>query len=262
MKKITCSFVIVAYNHSQELISFLIANIRNVLLYCPLFDVEIIIVNTGDVKYIDNAPYSDVSVKIFDCDNFGYCGGNNYGIKNSSGDVIIICNPDIEFTNSLAFDWLISYSRFKNAIVGSYRDGKRWLTYPAMFPVDKKYDNDPLPFYYDSNPNESNPSLLWKSFPFVDGCLMAFPRNIFQATGGFDTNIFPGYFGENAFQFKAYLCGFKTLNVPINEFYIHHSESDSSYSIEQKMVWTQTSREYFYKTYALPHYDTFLKYLV
>ena len=261
--KTLVSFIIVTYNHSEELIINLISNILSMQPYCPLFEFEIVLINNGDLTYdITSCKTFNNIIHVKTNTNLGYCGGNNYGMHLANGKSIIICNPDITFKESLCIDWLVSYSLFKNAIVGSYRDGITWLTYPSMFPTDRIYEADELPFVYFENPITKYPEQQWKSMPFVDGSLMCFPRHLYTSVISFDDDIFPGYFGENTFQFKAHLSGYKTINVPISNLYSHNTNSDNQYTIDQKIKWTKDARSLFYQKYAIPHYKEFLNYLV
>ena len=263
---INISIVTVLYNHTQEHVDYWLENLLKLFYYLKTYNIEIILINNNSDtiynfdKYLDNYKirYTNLS------ENLGYCGGNNFGINLSLNDYILILNPDVYIKNSLVIDWLYSALQFNFGISGMYRDGINWLTYPAMFPTISKFENEKLPFCYNENPLSSNlKSLKWKSLPFIDGCIMMFPKSIFSKVS-FDDNIFPGYFGENTFQFKCQLefPNFKLINVPIEKYIIHDSKSDSAYSLESKIDWTEKSREYFYKTYVLPNYDFFLSKLV
>ena len=263
---IKLSIVTVLYKQTEQELRNWLDHLLSLFYYLKLYDIEIILVdNNAEHNCYNLDDYDDYKIlSVGLTKNSGYCGGNNFGINLSLGDYILILNPDVYIKNSLVIDWLYSALQFNFGISGMYRDGINWLTYPAMFPTISKFEDEKLPFFYNQNPLLSNlKSLNWKSLPFIDGCIMMFPKSIFSKVS-FDDNIFPGYFGENTFQFKCQLefTDFKLINVPIEKYIIHNSQSDAIYSLESKKEWTQKAREYFYKTYALPNYDFFLSKLV
>jgi GT2 family glycosyltransferase len=250
------SFVSVLYNHSESLVQRCVDSIHNVMQYCPYFKYDIILVNNLNTKKYNLIGSHTLIEQL---NNTGYCGGNNLGIKNSKSEYIIILNPDIKLLNSLCIDWLISNCKINNSISGRLVGANDWYTYASSFPTDKKYEE--LPFYFNE------PTLIkdgnWKSFKYIDGCLMAFAKSIWEDIGGFDETIFPGYFGENTFAFKSYLKYNKFIlsNVKIDSTYIH-SDNDSTFNnITDIIKWTKDSRNLFYTTYALTNWDKFINYL-
>lgn len=258
--KTTISFVSVLYNHSESLVQRCIDSIYNVMRYCHYFKYDIILVNNLNAKkYNLNGEYEFISPE--NDKNLGYCGGNNLAIQKSKSDYIIVLNPDIKLTNSLCIDWLIGSCKLNNSISGRLVGTNAWYTYASSFPTDKKYDSDKLPFYFNE------PTLVkpgnWKAFKYIDGCLMAFSRSIWDDINGFDEDIFPGYFGENVFAFKSYLKYKKFIlsDCRINGTYIHDN-NDSTFNIPSNIIkWTKSSRQLFYDKYALNNWDLFLEYL-
>ena len=101
----------------------------------------------------------------------------------------------------------------------------------------------------------------WKKMPYIDGSIMGFSKDVWELVEGFDENCFPGYFGENIFQFKYWLktkislreCNLETVHIHMS----NHDNIDKVNIIE----WTKSGREYFYNNYAIPNWDQFLEYL-
>ena len=262
IQKDKISFVIVLYNHSLKLVMRAINSIRECMLYCPYYDYEIVIINNLKEKVYDFIN-TDLDIKYHISEkNLGYCGGNNFAIRNIvTGNYIIIMNPDIKINNSLCIDWLIGGCKLENKICGRLIGTNEWYTYAASFPTDKKYEPDLLPFYFMEH--TLNKPGDWRAFKYIDGCLMAFSKELFFNIGGFDEDFFPGYFGETAFAFKAFLVNnkFSLFDSKINDLY-EHSENDSEYNQFSKIVeWTETARKLFYSKYALQNWDKFLQYL-
>ena len=263
MESTKVSFVCTIYNHPIKLIERMLLSLATVIQYCPYFEFDIIIVVNDnlerDFEQLDGIFSSRVNISILNSErNTGYCGGNNIGIEHSNNDYIVIVNPDIIFKESLALDWLIGTAKLYNTISGKVVGNSAWYTYAATFPTDKKHAPDKLPFYFNE-PTLDKPG-NWKKFPYVDGALMCFPKTLWKEIGGFDESIFPGYFGENAFVFSAYLNGHIYYDAHIEKYYEHKQDHDSNYS-QNIINWSKLGRAYFYEHYALPNWDKFLEYL-
>lgn len=255
----TISFVSVLYEHPYETVKNMIDSIHTYMQYCPYFDYDIILVDNSEKNKFENR--DNLNIKLVKSDyNSGYCGGNNIGIGYSNKDYIIVINPDIVITNSLAFDWLIGYTKLYNGIVGKYVGNKDWYVYGATFPTDKQYERGTLPFYF-SQPTLNLPG-NWKKIPYIEGSLMSFKRSLWKNINYFDESCFPGYFGEAIFQFKSFLSSNTSLiDCPITDFYIHQ-QNHSNFVTKNIEQWSKDSREYFYYTYAIPNWDKFLEYLI
>lgn len=246
------SFVSVIYNHPIDMVVRMVSSLYNTIQATPYFTPEVLLYfgdGRSDVKIENTISYHG--------DNLGYCGGNNYLVDCSTGEYVIIVNPDIVFKNGLCFDWLIGTAKLYDCICGKLV-GKGHYTYASSFPTDKKYSPHELPFFY--NDDVLTKPGNWKPMKYIDGSLMCCSRRIYDSVGGFDANIFPGYFGENAFCFNAYLRGFDIKAAHIKGLYEHIGDG-STESNDDKIKWAKSAREYFYSYHALPNWDEFIKYL-
>lgn len=261
----TISFVCVVYKHPIDMVQRMVNSIDSVMQYCPFFDYEIIILeNSAELisdSKIKRLELVSSKVKVFVVPgNLGYCGGNNFAIERTKNDYIIIINPDIVIENSLSIDWLVGTSKLHNCISGKLIGTPEWYTYTSSFPTDRKYKPNELPFFYDQ------PTLIksgnWKVFKYIDGCFFCFSKKLWTDIGGFDENIFPGYFGENTFCFKSYLKGYGINNCNIDGLFSHDNyDSNSKQSSNNVMTWSKFGREYFYENYALSNWEKFIQYL-
>lgn len=258
---ISMSIVCTIYNHSEDVIMQMLKSLANCLQYCPQIDYDVIMVDNSDKVKLSYYPFQELfKQNVFQWvptnSNLGYCGGNNFGVKYSNKDYIMIVNPDIVFTNSLCFDWILGSTILYNSISGRMVGKDNWYTYSSSFPTDKKYAPDKLPFYF-REPTHQLPG-NWKIFKYIDGSLMCFSRKLFNDIGGFDEDIFPGYFGENSFAFKAYLKGYKLIDCIVDKFYNHNSQNKD---IDSIIEWSKIGRKIFYEKWALTNWDKFLQYL-
>ncbi len=257
--KFKISFVCVIYEHSIDLIENMLFSLAKVLQYSSYIEYDIILVINDDIRRNFNSIYTvffENRIHILKQENnVGFCKGNNIGIDYIDNDFIILINPDIIFKDSLCIDWLLTTAKLYNSISGKLIGDNNWYTYASSFPTDKKYNPIELPFHFNQ-PTLNMPG-NWKKFPYIDGSLMCFSKNIWKTINGFDEHIFPGYFGENCFCFKAYLNNFQIKNAYIDNLYEHRS------SYKNNIVeWTKKSRQYFYENYALVYWDKFLSYLI
>ena len=112
MEKI--SFISVVYKHSVDMIVNMVTSINNHMQYCPYLDHEIIIID----NYVESELSLDIEnvLVIKSGENLGYCGGNNLGITICTGKYIIVINPDVQITNSLAFDWLVGSMKYYKSV--------------------------------------------------------------------------------------------------------------------------------------------------
>jgi len=253
------SFVITLYDHSEELVQRCINSIYTSMQYCYYFDYDIKLINNSENKNYDNL-IGDFEL-INPSTNLGYCGGNNLGINQSNSKYIIILNPDVKITNSLAIDWMIGTCKLYNSISGKLVGTNEWYTYASSFPTDKQYIDEPLPFFFNEATLVKDGN--WKSFKYIDGCFMCFSKSIWEDLEGFDEDIFPGYFGENVFAFKSYLKYNKFIlrDSKINSTFIHNNNDSNHNSVANVVLWTKTSRELFYNKYVLPNWEMFINYL-
>jgi GT2 family glycosyltransferase len=255
MKLNGIAFIITIYNHHVDQVQNLINNVHEKIQYTlHKSNYKIVIVNNGNSDlYFDGADCINVGK------NVGYCEGNNIGIRTIvDQETIIICNPDVKITNSLIFDYIYGYVNLSDCVCGKLVGTSSWYTYAASFPTDKQYDPDELPFYY--NEPTLTKSGNWKPFRYIDGHFFGFSRKLFNDVGGFNKNIFPGYFGESEFCFRAYLNGFSLQNVTMDGFVEHNQNHSVKYQADI-VTWTELGRKQAYRDVFLPNWSKFIEYL-
>lgn len=258
----TVSFICTVYNHDLELVQRMINSVDQAMLYRKEFKYDFIIVNNSEeeqVNYSDLNSFTNNILHVRSDTNSGYCGGNNLGIKSSESEYIFIINPDIIIENSLCIDWMLGFSKLNNSISGWLIGTNEWYTYASTFPTESQYDPSALPFY-PNEPTLEKPG-RWRSFRYIDGSFMCFPRNLAIDIGGFDEDIHPGYFGENVFCFKAFLAGYKIDNSRTKDMYLHKHGHRTPEQEAKVYAWSKIGRELFYKKYALTNWDKFIEYM-
>lgn len=101
------SIIIVNYKSKDKLITCL-NSINNSNL--TGLNYEIIVVENNSGEDLNDLSFPNLKI-VISPDNLGMGGGNNLGIRNSSGDFILISNPDIVFESNTIADL---YNYFKN----------------------------------------------------------------------------------------------------------------------------------------------------
>ena len=170
---------------------------------------EVIVVdnscNEAEARALENAGVDRV---VISGTNLGFGAGINRGVSESSGDLLLIGNPDVLFFDD-AVDRLAGCVRDGHAVAGPrfvWDDGGRWLLPPAVSPraaaqlfrslsthagwLDRMRDREGsrsrIEFWSSDWP---------KSVRALSGAVLAMPRALFQRVGGFDPR-FHLYFEE------------------------------------------------------------------
>ena len=133
-----------------------------------------------DLTYKCVSSMGNVGQVLIVADNKGYAENVNVGLKEASGDVLIICNNDIEFIQP---DWL-------------------------------KHLLKPLEIGYDIASIRTTDSDGWTTKDVITegnkfGSLWAMKRNVYDTIGGLDESFGKGYFEDLDYQKRAEDSGFR-----------------------------------------------------
>ncbi len=112
-KKPLISIVILNYNAGD-----LIYNCINSVFQTKYENYEVILVDniSTDGSHKKCKKSFDKIQLIENSENFGYCEGNNIGIRKSKGEFIVILNPDTIVEPNWLDEFLIAYSKFGDAL--------------------------------------------------------------------------------------------------------------------------------------------------
>lgn len=188
---------------------------------------EIIIVdnNSGedDVKKL-NLNYPGLKL-IRSKRNLGFAGGNNLGIKEATGDYILLLNNDTEVDPGFLEPMLEAFGKHKNA--------------GALSPKIKFFD-DPKTIQYAGfggmnpftqrmktigNHQEDNGDYdMFTETPFAHGCAMMLPRSVIDEVGMMCEDYFL-YYEEHDWSENIKRAGYKIYYQPASVVY--HKESMS-----------------------------------
>jgi GT2 family glycosyltransferase len=208
-KKYKISIIIVTYNSSKYINKCVnsILTQEYPLSYYPL---EIIVVDNCSIDATRNMllEFNDIKIILNDS-NTGYGRGNNLGVKHSTGQFLVIMNPD----TIVEPHWL-------EELIEPIINNKKMITTPKILVYDSSIINTcgniihftGLGFTrgYGAKPDTfSIPEYVCE----MSGCCFAIKKEDYIGLGGFDESIFM-YHDDVDLACRALLNGFKILFVP------------------------------------------------
>ena len=249
MKDYKISVIIVNYNTSQLIYEC----IQSIFKYENKANVEIVVVDNASQKndydnlvtmFLNNGNVKIIRSRI----NLGFGGGNMLGMQYATGTYYAFINSDVLFvepvfekiklfadnTNDFGVAGVqILDAENKKSISYRYFEGARYKLLGRKFLEFTKKEK------LSSKENTNQPF----SVDFVIGSFMFFKKDVFNAIGGFDTNIFL-YYEETDICYRLKKIGFKTYFLPKLK-YIHLEGKSSNRNLDLKFEhWIS----YFYVT--------------
>lgn len=182
MKKI--SLIIVTYNSSNLIEDCL----DSVFKFNDIGDgLEVIIVDNASkdqeqLFQLISDKYGNKVLLIDGKCNGGYGKGNNIGVSHSTGDILIVMNPDIRLTMPTFKTIIDVFSDENVGMIGvNFIDGSN----PFYYKPEYLYVFNELTLKYSIKRRKFNPQKMYMS-----GSLLGFTRRAYIECGGFDENIF------------------------------------------------------------------------
>lgn len=253
MRKVKLSIIIVYYKEKRELFNCLESIGKN----SPKVAFEVIVVDNSEdgiekeissrfgwVSYV-KSPY-----------NLGYGGGNNLGVSRSSGEFLLILNPDT-LIKAGAIDNLLAFLK-RNKDVGVVapnlvdKEGKvfaqlgsRELTpvrgIVALSFLNKLFPNNPISRQYWL---KDLPLDKRREVDVVPGSAFLIKRSVFEKAGRFDENMFL-FFEESDLGRRIRKLGYRLYIIPEAEV-VHFWRGRKSSSKEVMRIFRK-SRFYYFK---------------
>ena len=171
--------------------------------------------------------------------NFGYCEGNNIGIRNANGEFIVILNPD----TIVEKDWL-------NHLMNAYNKNGDSLYQPKILSL---YEKNILQstgnmiqlfgFGYAKDKGVLDKQKIEKitEIGYASGTCLFTSKIMLDKIGLLDPFIFL-YHDDLELGLRAAQLGFKSYYVP--ESTIYHAESYSLKWSSKKFFWLERNRKY------------------
>jgi N-acetylglucosaminyl-diphospho-decaprenol L-rhamnosyltransferase len=192
--------------------------------------------------------------------NLGFASGVNAGVAAASGELILLCNPDVELDGAAMTELIAAAGRHPGDIVGPrvhYPDGR--LQPSRSGPPTLRNLVGEQVLVPESVAPGSWPARLWPRWrsyaeevrgPVLSGCALLIPRSTFQAVGPFDERYFL-YWEEVDWQLRAIEAGYSCWLVPAAR--VRHARGGSSGPADpRRAVLFHTSTRRFLRRW-LPH---------
>ena len=185
-------------------------------------------------------------------ENFGYCEGNNIGIRQAKGDFVVILNPD----TIVSTNWLTE-------LMSAYNIAGEGLYQPKILSL---YENNVIQstgnmlhlfgfgFARDKGVPDNNQRNKIEQIGYASGTCLFTSAKVLKKVGLFDSFLFL-YHDDLDLGWRAAQIGIKSYYVPNS--LIYHAESYSLKWSSKKFFWLERNRRYC----LLTHYskDTYKK---
>ncbi|MCC6547741.1 glycosyltransferase family 2 protein [Candidatus Sumerlaeota bacterium] len=168
--------------------------------------------------------------------NLGFAGGNNLGIVNAVGDVVVLLNDDTE----PRANWL---APIRDAFAANRRLGIAGCS--LLYPGGEKIQHQGGVIHANGLTDHAEWNAQWSGedslpahidAPYVTGAAMAIRRSVIDRVGMLDAGYWPIYFEEVDFCERATRAGFGCAVVP-RSVVIHH-ESQTTVRFSAKFLKT------------------------
>lgn len=195
------SVVIISRNEGAELE----ATVQNLLRTLPRRS-ELVVVDDGSTDdstaFLDSHP----GIRVIRSTGIGVANARNLGAREASGDVILFCDAHMRVRGKWHRALL---EPLKSASVGAVAPAIYSLTEPRRLGFG----------LYLSGPDlhaRWKPKMRRTPFtaPILPGCFLAMRREVFDATGGFDSGMRGLGGNDNELSLRLWLLGYELLVVP------------------------------------------------
>ena len=204
-------------------------------------NLEIIVVDnisTDKSQETCKEKYPDIKL-IQNDENFGYCEGNNIGIREAKGDYIVILNPDTIVESNCIEELISAYSKFGE---GLYQ--------PKILSLNEKQVLQStgnmlhifgFGFAKDKGRKDGEGDEEIKKIGYASGTCLFTSRNVLDKVGLLDSFLFL-YHDDLDLGWRASQIGINSYYVPKSKIY--HVESYSLKWSAKKFYWLERNRKY------------------
>ena len=204
-------------------------------------NLEIIVVDnisTDKSQKICKEKYPDIKL-IQNDENFGYCEGNNIGIREAEGDYIIILNPDTIVESDWIEELISAYNKFGE---GLYQPKHLSLNEKTVYMSAGNMLNI-FGFGYarEKGNKDENQFNKIEEIGYASGTCLFTSSAVLKKVGLFDPFIFL-YHDDLDLGWRASQLGIKSYYVPTS--LIYHAESYSLKWNAEKFYWLERNRKY------------------
>jgi len=200
----------------------------------------------NDIKLIENKQ------------NLGYCEGNNVGIKQATGEFIVVLNPDTKVEPNLITELVTAYKKhgeglYQPKIISLYEENILQSTGNMLHIFG-------FGFARDKGVSDSVQRNEIEQIGYASGTCLFTSQSVLKKVGLFDPFLFL-YHDDLDLGWRAAQLGIKSYYVPMAK--ILHAESYSLKWSSKKFFWLERNRRYCLLThYSKDTYKKMLPYLL
>jgi len=230
------SIIILNYNAGQLLIncveSILKSNYKN-------FEIIVVDNDSKDNSQFEcKEKFKEIKL-IGNLKNFGFCEGNNIGIRYAKGEFIIIINPDTTVTTF----WI-------NEFLNAYKNNGDGIYQPKILSMDDKkiilstgnmIQLFGFGFARDKGNNNNDNLKTVEKITYASGTCIFTTKKILERIGMFDPFLFL-YHDDLDLSWRAALIKINSFFVPT--IIIYHKESYNFKWSSKKFFWLERNRKY------------------
>ena len=230
------SIIILNYNAGE-----LLLNCVESIKKSAYKNLEIIVVDnisTDKSQKICKEKYPDIKL-IQNDENFGYCEGNNIGIRKAKGDFIMILNPDTIVEPNCIRELIFAHERLGEGLyqpkILSLNEKQVLQSTGNMLHV--------FGFGYakDKGKKDEEVDEEIKKIGYASGTCLFTSRNVLEKVGLLDSFLFL-YHDDLDLGWRASQIGINSYYVPKSKIY--HVESYSLKWSAKKFYWLERNRKY------------------
>jgi len=204
-------------------------------------NLEIIVVDnisTDKSQETCKKKYPDIKL-VQNNENFGYCEGNNIGIREAKGNYIIILNPDTIVESNWIKELISAYNKFGE---GLYQPKHLSLNEKTVYMSAGNMLNI-FGFGYarEKGNKDENQFNKIEEISYASGTCLFTSSAVLKKVGLFDPFIFL-YHDDLDLGWRASQLGIKSYYVPTS--IIYHAESYSLKWNAEKFYWLERNRKY------------------
>lgn len=230
------SIIILNYNAGELLVdcveSILKSNFKN-------FEVIVVDNNSKDKSHLlCKEKFNEIKL-IENSKNFGFCEGNNIGVRNANGEFLIIINPDTIVTPNWINEFLNVQKQNGDGIyqpkIISLEDKKTILSTGNMIHLFG------FGFARDKGNIETKNTENVEKITYTSGTCIFTTKKIFEKIGMFDSFLFL-YHDDLELSWRAAMLQINSFYVPT--ITIFHKESYNFQWSSKKFYWLERNRKY------------------
>jgi GT2 family glycosyltransferase len=204
-------------------------------------NLEIIVVDNISTDKSQKAckeKYPDIKL-IQNDENFGYCEGNNIGIREAKGDYIVILNPDTIVESNWIEELISAYNKFGE---GLYQPKHLSLSEKTvLMSAGNMLNIFGFGYAREKGKKDNNQFNEIEEINYAAGTCLFTSSSILKKIGFFDPFIFL-YHDDLDLGWRASQLGIKSYYVPTS--IIYHAESYALKWNAEKFYWLERNRKY------------------